>query len=444
MRVALISYEFPPETLGGIGTYAGHAVRMLAARGHAVTVFTCTTGAEREESWHGARVIRLMCLDRQAFNLPAVERLAAEHKRLPFDVAEVPDLYAEGRGLRAALPDLPIVLRAHTPLYIPWEIDFNALSPTGRLLSATRRAIGGITHLRPPSSIWREVRRRQSFPCNYDPLSDQERQVAIDADVVAPPSQRLAQRLRDDWRLPKDRVQVLPYPHFPSPKLLALPPPSGGKVIGFHGGVRRFKGVHILIAAMPLVLQRHPDARLVLAGASGSSSVPDYSLTGWLKDQMLRWQDTVTWLRPQIAALGDRVTLSGFVRPENLHEHLSACDVCVFPSLFDNFPSACLEAMSAARPIVATRSGGMEEMLGEEDAGLLVPPGDAPALAAALCRMLDDAALRQRLALRARERVLADYAPEVIGPRHEALYAEAIARRRSALGSIPHASTAAH
>jgi glycosyltransferase involved in cell wall biosynthesis len=87
--------------------------------------------------------------------------------------------------------------------------------------------------------------------------------------------------------------------------------------------------------------------------------------------------------------------------------------------------------MSAARPIVATRSGGMEEMLAGGEAGLLVGPGDVRGLEEALCRLIEDPGLAGRLAREARRRLLAEYDPAVIAPRYEALYAEAIARRRS-------------
>lgn len=430
MRIALISYEFPPETLGGIGTYAGQAARMLAERGHDLTVFSATSATLAfEENLHGARVHRLPCKDRRSFFLPAVDALVAEHRRAPFEIAEVPDLYAEGRGLRTALPELPILLRAHTPVYIPTEIDFNASPLSTRWLSALRVALGGLAKLRAPASVFRGARARIFFRASYNYTRDAERTVALEADLVAPPSLRLAQRLRDDWRLPAEKIRVLPYSHRPDSKLLALPPPTAAKVIGFHGGIKRFKGVHVLLSAFRLVLARHPDARLILAGASGGSSVHDCSWSAWKQDRMVVWRDTLKWLKPQIDALGDRVILRGFVRPEHLYTHLAESDVCVFPSLFDNFPSACLEAMAAARPIVATRSGGMEEMLGRDEAGLLIPPGDIRALADALCRLMEEVPLRNQLALRARERLLVDYSPDTVGPRHEALYVEAIARR---------------
>jgi glycosyltransferase involved in cell wall biosynthesis len=142
------------------------------------------------------------------------------------------------------------------------------------------------------------------------------------------------------------------------------------------------------------------------------------------------WRDTIAWLRPQLDALGDKVQVRGFLSPVDLAQHLAAADLCVFPSLWDNFPSACLEAMSAARPIVATRSGGMEDMLGNGEAGLLVPCGDARALADAICRLIADPLLRLQLATRARERLTANYTPAVLGPRYDALYAEVKERRR--------------
>lgn len=433
MRIALISFEYPPETPGGIATYASHATRMLAARGHEVTVFAGTVRSGRDEQFQGVRVVRIPCAERRSFHEPAVARLADAHGRTPFDVAEVPDLYAEGAGLRDRVPSLPIVLRAHTPLFIPAEIDYSALSRLPRLLWGLRRLGGGLVHRQPVRALCREALARISFRHAYHPAGDPERDVAMEADLVVPASRRLALRLERDWKLPADCLRILPYPHIAAPDLLALQPPGDVRVIGFHGGVRYFKGVHVLLAAFERVVRKHPGLRLVLAGASGMSPVASCSWRSWRKDEMLTWKDTLDWLRPAIDRLGDRVAIRGFVPPESLAGHLREADICVFPSLFDNFPSACLEAMSAARPIVATRSGGMEEMLAGGEAGLLVGPGDVRGLAEALCRLIEDPGLAGRLAREARRRLLAEYDPAVIAPRHEALYAEAIARRRSSV-----------
>lgn len=436
MRIALISYEFPPHSLGGIGTYASHTTRMLAARGHDVTVFSSTSEKyPHQDAIANIKVLRVPTTNRQTFHLPAVSALVDANATTPFDIAEIPDLFAEGYGLRARLPKLPIVLRAHTPSYIAHEVDFLSTPRSVRSLSAIRRLLGGVANGERWSDVWKSARARVRFPG----LSDHEREVAFDSDLVSPPSQALAKRLEIDWDLPRAKIRVVPYTHIPSPALVALPPPRQARTISFHGGVRKYKGVHVLVDAMKQVTARHPETELVLAGASGVSPVPSVTFSAWWNDRMIEWRDTVEWLRPRLDALGNRIRIKGFVQPENIEEYLSEADICVFPSLFDNFPSACLEAMSAARPIVATRSGGMEEMLGDEEAGLLVPPGDARALANAICRLIESPALRVKLASRAREKLILTYNSATVGPRTESLFAEAIElgrRRRLARPSL--------
>jgi glycosyltransferase involved in cell wall biosynthesis len=367
----------------------------LALSGHEIVVFSGkpSNAVDKVTEWVFPRltVHRLLCPDRLNFHRVAVPALAAEHRRQPFDAAEVPDLYAEGMGLREAIPNLPILLRCHTPLYIPREIDFNALPPFGRFLSALRACVGAVRHPRSLLQIVPTVRSRLRH--RYDAQSDAERQVALNADLVVSPSRRLASRLREDWMIPGDKLVVLANPHIPDTSLLSLPPSSKAEVISFHGSIRYFKGVHILFDAMAPLMAARPALRLLLAGSVGDSPVPDISWTAWIKNRLVNWRDTLEWLQPRLAPWWSRVEYAGFIPPEQLSAHLARADICVFPSLFDNFPGACLEAMSAGRAIVATRSGGMEEMLGDDEAGLLVPPGNAKALAAAITRLLDDAEL---------------------------------------------------
>jgi glycosyltransferase involved in cell wall biosynthesis len=77
----------------------------------------------------------------------------------------------------------------------------------------------------------------------------------------------------------------------------------------------------------------------------------------------------------------------------------------VFPSRRDGYPVACAEAMAHGRPVVATAVGGLPDMVVDGETGLLVPPGDAPSLRAAVDRLLADPALRRRLGAAARERI---------------------------------------
>lgn len=107
----------------------------------------------------------------------------------------------------------------------------------------------------------------------------------------------------------------------------------------------------------------------------------------------------------------DDVVVAGFQR--DAARLVRAADLVVVPSVWqDAFPNAVLEAMAAARPVIATRVGGIPEMIEHGRTGWLVEPGDESELAAALRRLLEDPALAGRLGARAQARVETDFTPE--------------------------------
>jgi glycosyltransferase involved in cell wall biosynthesis len=125
---------------------------------------------------------------------------------------------------------------------------------------------------------------------------------------------------------------------------------------------------------------------------------------------------------------GARVHLAGI--RDDIPSLLAASDAFVLPSLWEGLPMALLEAMASGLPVVASRVAGTEEVLAGTDAGLLVEPGDADALGAALDRMIGDAELRRRLGSSARERVAERYSVAAQAAAHAELYREVLARRR--------------
>jgi glycosyltransferase involved in cell wall biosynthesis len=123
------------------------------------------------------------------------------------------------------------------------------------------------------------------------------------------------------------------------------------------------------------------------------------------------------------AGLADRVVFHGFC--DDVHERVSRLDVLVMPSLQEGLPFALLEAMQIPLPIVASDLPGIREVLprGEDDGGLLVPPGDPDALAAALGRLHGDRILRRRLAAAAHRRVMTAFLADDMVRRYRELYA---------------------
>jgi glycosyltransferase involved in cell wall biosynthesis len=129
-------------------------------------------------------------------------------------------------------------------------------------------------------------------------------------------------------------------------------------------------------------------------------------------------------LEAEVAQLGlaERVLFLG--RRDDIPQLLAACDVFVLPSLYEGSSLAVLEAMAARRAVVSSAIGGTTELIANGENGLLVPPGDAVALAAALRRVLAGPVLREEFALKARERAEADFSRETMGRRVEAIYEE--------------------
>lgn len=122
----------------------------------------------------------------------------------------------------------------------------------------------------------------------------------------------------------------------------------------------------------------------------------------------------------------ERVTFLGHRR--DVPQLLAAADVVVLPSLYEGWPLAILEAMDAARPVIATRIGGVDQIITEGHDGMLVPAGDAAALAGAIRTLLDQPELRCRLGVAARATVAERFSVPVMCRQVEAVYDELLAR----------------
>nr|MDQ2961311.1 glycosyltransferase [Candidatus Dormibacteraeota bacterium] len=132
----------------------------------------------------------------------------------------------------------------------------------------------------------------------------------------------------------------------------------------------------------------------------------------------------------EVLGLGDRVRLLGW--RADVRAILGAADVVVQPSDWEGLPLVVLEAMSAARPVVAARSRGLRELIRDGVDGRLVDPGDSRALAGGIDAVLDDGALAMRLGRAAATRVDEDFSESRMIDAYRALWA--------AMARLPHQS----
>jgi glycosyltransferase involved in cell wall biosynthesis len=158
---------------------------------------------------------------------------------------------------------------------------------------------------------------------------------------------------------------------------LGIPPDS--LVVGYVGWLIPIKGVTYLVNAMAEVVQRHPNSLLVLVGKGDEKGEEEIKL------------------RERVASLGleDRVRFLGW-RPD-VDEIMGCFDIFVLPSLNEGMGRVLVEAMSAGLPIVASRVGGIPDLVKHGENGLLIPPADVGALEQAISDLLSDNAKRKRM-----------------------------------------------
>jgi glycosyltransferase involved in cell wall biosynthesis len=151
--------------------------------------------------------------------------------------------------------------------------------------------------------------------------------------------------------------------------------PHGAPLVGNVGALVPHKGQKHLIEAAALVVRQVPDARFVIAGEG--------ELRQSLEHQIKH------------LSLEKHVLLAGF-RPDILSVH-KAFDIFVMSSVTEGLGTSILDAMASGRPVVGTTAGGIPEVVRDGETGILVPPRDHDAMAAAIVRLLKDEPLRKRM-----------------------------------------------
>ncbi|WP_255468871.1 glycosyltransferase family 4 protein [Reyranella sp. CPCC 100927] len=285
------------------------------------------------------------------------------------------------------LPD-PAILAAtyrtlaEMPAGIPIIVDglaLGALPDIGRHLGAARPLVALVHH---PLALESGI-----TPARADTLRASERAALAAARRVIVTSRATAAVLTADYGVPQGHITIAPPGTDPTPpRARAVPTsPRRGEVrLLSVGTLVPRKGHDLLIAALAM-LQDLP-WRLDIVG----DATRDPSTAAALHHQITD------------AGLGDRITLVGAVPPSAMQQHYRAADLFVLASRYEGYGMVYAEAIAQGLPVIGTTAGAIAEAA-PESAALLVPPEDIPALAAALRRLLSDAAARDRLAEAARQ-----------------------------------------
>lgn len=378
MRLALVSYEYPPETgFGGIGTYARQLAICLKPLGCEVEVFSASPNATTSIGTEdGIQVHRVRAGNREEFRRQIPSLVVKRHALAPFHLIETPEYGAEGVYVQQALPNVPLVVKFHTPDFLIKEMN-SELKKT-KLKYKLKAAIG-----------WKPYKKEKDISFS----------MTVKAQGLISPSRSLASIIADRWGIPLSSIHVIPNPFIPSNEMLSIPPATDTKYITHLGRLETRKGVHLLANALPSVFQQLPHVRVRFIGRTNIGPYGKGTMIDYLKSTLHAWSDKIEFI--------DHISAG------EVPSWLAKTDICVFNSLWENFPNVCLEAMSAARGIVASKNGGMEDMLEDINGGILVDPYDQQALINGIIHMFENPGERIAMGERSRQKIVNYYAKEV-------------------------------
>jgi glycogen(starch) synthase len=357
MRVAMLSWEYPPLVIGGISAHVEGLAQAMARAGHEVVVFSLHhPDVDDDTTVNGVRILRART------DLPwipdgdLVARMASANHQLVQLAAR----------LGSWRPD---VVHAHDWL-VAWAGDtLKALwnVPLVATVHATERGRHG-GHVPPgmPAAInsaewWLTYQAREVICC----------------------SKFMAREVVDGFELPADKLHLVPNgvdPALWAPAEGAAP--ARERLVLSWGRVQYEKGFQVLAGAMALLRQRVPGVRCVIAGRG--SYLPELQM------------------QIDLEGVSDLVQLAGFVADDELRSLLHRAGCVVIPSLYEPFGIVALEAMAAGAPTIVARTGGLAEIVEGTGAGLLFEPGSSEQLADRIEQVLTRPAVSTDLRDRAR------------------------------------------
>jgi glycosyltransferase involved in cell wall biosynthesis len=381
MKIALLSYEYPPETgFGGIGTYTWYQARALCRLGHEVHVLAGATSATemRRDDHDGVCVYRfrsfpswlkLFGLDRRKlwWTKNRIENAFSMYRGLlqlleknQYDVVEMPECGAEGLLINYFM-HMPTLVKFHSPAKLIMPC-YDVPKADHRFCSIVEQI--GLRAATAYTSCSRfladEVRVRMGIRREIRVIAN-----GIDLELFDDSDQVDA---RDTFCIPKEKPMIF-----------------------FAGRMEQRKGIHLCKEIAGGILRKH-DVAFVFAGQD---------LFNFMTQDLLPSLRGMK-LRGSVHYLG-KLDLKG------VRSCLRQTDIFLLPSIWENCPYSCLEAMAAGRAIVSSDAGGLPELLEHGTSGLLARSGDSNAYISCLEQLIEDANLRQKLGAAARKKIEEKY-----------------------------------
>ncbi len=352
MRIAFVTTEYPTEDVfyGGLANYLARVARALADRSHDVHVITYSESAQETFVREGVTVHRVrngameLFLNRITrfrfphsakwidFSWQAYRRLRQLHVQSPFDCAQYPNYLSPGLMASFWLP-LPFTVRISSFASVWTEAARRERTLDTLILECLERIqLRWSRWVYAPSDTLARVIVKHTSRCHVE--------------VIRPPF--VLDVAEDQWEHSLSSVV------------------SNHQYILYFGRFQPSKGFPIFVEAAVQFLESELSARVVFVGQdAGDRDVSSFR----------------EWAESKLSRFRDRTHFFGSLSHERLFPIIQGARLVVLPSLVDNFPNACLEAMALGRPVIGTRGASFDEMLEDQVSGFLVEKSDVQALA---------------------------------------------------------------
>ncbi|MCG3141379.1 MAG: Glycogen synthase [Anaerolineae bacterium] len=392
----MLSWEYPPHIVGGLGAHVAEALPALARDGAAVTLVTprWKGGAEAEWVHPNARVYRVtppvseisnFFADVQQTNL-TLEQFAhtAWEQADGFDLIHAHD-WLVGFAAQALkkIYKTPLIVTIHAT-----ERGRGRGALHGEMAQAIHGAEWWLTY-----EAWRVIATSHFMADEVQRYFDlpQDKIAVIPNGVDASRYAALSATERDAWRAQWAE------PH--------------ERIVYFVGRLQQEKGLFVLVDAARQALAVAPNVKFIIAGTG--------SILGALRAQVQAW------------GLSDRIWLPGYISDMMRDQLFQMADVAVAPSLYEPFGIVALEAMAAQCPVIVSDVGGLSEVVDDGLTGIKIPPDRSDLLAQAILQSLNARAQAAEMAERAYAVVCRMYTWEHIARAHVNLYHDVMERRRA-------------
>ena len=363
MRILMLSWEFPPNKVGGLSQHVFELSRSLVEAGYKVDILTC--GGEslpEKEIMSGINVWRVT-----PYHGGKERDFIDWVHRLNFALLERGVILCNNKGKY----DL---IHAHDWLVTYAARGLKCIFSTPLLATIHATEFG---------------RNNGLHTGNQRYISDLEWWLTYEAWKVICCSRHMKDELMHIFQLPADKIEIIPNGIRPEAyeaagkksEIAGISFSPSEKIIFYIGRLVPEKGVQVLLEAAPQILQRFPATKFVVAGTGPYEE--------HLKDLSRK------------LGLQGKVFFCGYINDRERNELYSRASVAVFPSIYEPFGIVALEAMITKTPLVVSSVGGFDEIVEHEADGLKAYPGDPSSLGEQICRLLADEGWGKSLAERA-------------------------------------------